>query len=70
MSEAQEVIPPNWQPKMDDYVYLSLTNAASFSPPEITPLSRTAKLLISIQTLASLTTTTIILSYAINNLRS
>jgi hypothetical protein len=61
--------PDKWQPGLGDYLYLSLTNAASFSPPEETmPVTGMAKLLLSIQTLASLTTLTIVLSYAVNNL--
>jgi hypothetical protein len=61
--------PEDWQPGLDDYLYLSLTNAASFGPPEDTiPLTRRAKLLLSLQTLASLATLTIVLSYAVNNL--
>lgn len=58
-----------WRPGMDDYLYLSLSNAASFTPPENTvPLTPSARLLLGLQTLASLTTLTVILSYAINNL--
>jgi hypothetical protein len=59
----------DWRPGLDDYLYLSLSNAASLTPPENTvPLTITARLLLAIQTLASLTTFTVILSYAINNL--
>jgi uncharacterized membrane protein len=67
MSEA-DWAPEDWRPRLGDYLYLSLTNAASFSPGETNPLSRTAKLLMSIQTLASLATMTIVLAYAVNNL--
>jgi hypothetical protein len=59
----------DWRPGMDDYLYLSLSNAASFTPPESTvPLTTTARLLLAIQTIASLATITVVLSYAINNL--
>jgi hypothetical protein len=60
--------PHDWDPQLSDYLYLSLNNAASFSPAESMPLTRTAKLLMSIQTLASLATMTIILAYAVGNL--
>jgi uncharacterized membrane protein len=60
--------PEDWQPQLSDYLYLSLTNAAAFSPAETVPLTRTAKLLMSLQTLGSLTTMTVVLAYAINNL--
>jgi hypothetical protein len=58
----------DWQPQLSDYLYLSLTNAAAFSPAETVPLTRTAKLLMSLQTLGSLTTMTIVLAYAVGNL--
>jgi hypothetical protein len=58
----------DWQPQISDYLYLSLTNAAAFSPAETVPLTRTAKLLMSLQTLGSLTTMTIVLAYAVGNL--
>jgi hypothetical protein len=57
-----------WQAGFGDYLYLSLTNASTFGPAETAPVSEQAKLLMGIQTLASLTTTTIVLAYAINNL--
>jgi hypothetical protein len=60
--------PKDWMPGMGDYLYLSLNNAASFSPAETVPLTGQAKLMMSIQTIASLTTMTIVLAYAINNL--
>ena len=61
--------PDKWLPRVSDYLYLSLTNAASFSSPEDTvPVSGVAKLALSVQTLASLVTMTIVLAYAINNL--
>ena len=60
--------PKDWDPQLSDYLYLSLTNAAAFSPAETVPLTRTAKLLMSLQTLGSLTTMTVVLSYAVGNL--
>ena len=59
----------DWRPEFSDYLYLSLINAASFAPAETVPLSRVAKLLMSIQTLASLVTVAIVVAYAVNNLR-
>jgi hypothetical protein len=57
-----------WEPGMGEYLYLSLTNAASFAPAEAYPLTPGAKIAMSIQTVASLATTTIVLAYAINSL--
>jgi hypothetical protein len=67
--EEEAWLPADWQPRMSDYLYLSLTNAASFSPPETFPLTRAAKILMSLQTLGSLTTLTVVLAYAVGNLR-
>jgi uncharacterized membrane protein len=61
-------VDPDFQPQFGDYLYLSLTNASTFGPAETVPLTTQAKLLMGIQTLASLTTTTIVLAYATNNL--
>jgi hypothetical protein len=58
-----------WRPGFNDYLYLSLTNASTFGPPETVPLTIQAQVLMGFQTLASLTTTTIVLAYAINNLK-
>jgi hypothetical protein len=59
----------DWRAGLTDYIYLSLTNAASFSSSEdTTPVTRQAKLLLSLQTIASLLTTTIVVAYAVNNL--
>jgi hypothetical protein len=60
--------PPDWRPSLLDYLYLSLNNSASFSPAETIPITAQAKLLLMAQTLASLTTMAIVLSYAVNNL--
>jgi hypothetical protein len=59
---------PRWRPGLADYLYLLLTNAASFAPPETMPLTKTAQLLMGTQTLASLVMTAIVLAYAVNNL--
>jgi hypothetical protein len=59
---------PGWVPGYNDYLYLSLTNAASFAPPETMPVTKTAQLLMGLQSLASLATTVIVLAYAVNNL--
>jgi hypothetical protein len=68
MSDGAEFAGEHWRPHLRDYLYLSLANAASFSPAESWPLSGRAKLLMAAQTVGSLVTTTVILSYAINGL--
>jgi uncharacterized membrane protein len=61
--------PEGWSPELLDYLYLSLTNAASFSPAETIPLTRVAKVMMSLQTLGSLATMAVVLAYAVNNLK-
>ena len=57
---------PNWRPEFVDYLYVSLTNAAAFSPTDTMPLSHTAKSLMGIQSLVSLVTIGLIVSRAVN----
>jgi uncharacterized membrane protein len=58
--------PRNWRPKFIDYLYVSLTNAAAFSPTDTMPLSPTAKILMGVQSLVSLVTIGLIVSRAVN----
>jgi hypothetical protein len=57
--------PPDWKPGLVDYLYLSFTNAAAFSPTDTMPLTQTAKLLMSIQAMAALLTVLLIFSRAV-----
>jgi len=58
--------PPNWRPKFIDYLYVSLTNAAAFSPTDTMPLTPTAKSIMGVQSLVSLVTIGLIVSRAVN----
>jgi len=51
--QARELA-PDWQPTYVDYLYLSFTNAMAFSPTDVMPLARWAKLTMLVQSLASL----------------
>lgn len=44
---------PNWKPSFIDYLYISVTNAISFSPSTTRPLTQQAKVLMGIQALIS-----------------
>jgi len=57
---------PGWTPGFFDYVYLSFTNATAFSPTDTMPLTRWAKFLMLVESLASLATIAIVASRAIN----
>ncbi len=58
--------PPNWRPKFIDYLYVSLTNAAAFSPTDTMPLSGGTKSMMGVQSLVSLVTLGLIVSRAVN----
>jgi uncharacterized membrane protein len=60
------VFPLNWRPQFIDYAYVSLTNAAAFSPTDTMPLTPMAKSVMGIQSLVSLVTIGLIVSRAVN----
>jgi uncharacterized membrane protein len=61
--------PANWRPQFIDYLYVSLTNAAAFSPTDTMPLSPTAKSMMGLQSLVSIVTIGLIVSRAVNILQ-
>ena len=58
--------PRDWRPKFIDYLYVSLTNAAAFSPTDTMPLTPMAKSIMGIQSIVSLVTIGLIVSRAVN----
>ena len=58
--------PPDWRPKLIDYLYVSLTNATAFSPTDTMPLSPAAKWMMSAQSIASLVTVGLVVARAVN----
>ena len=64
-----DLAPPNWEPTFTDYLYLAFTNAAAFSPTDVMPLSRWAKLAMTIQSAISIVTVALIVARAVNILR-
>jgi uncharacterized membrane protein len=57
---------PGWVPDFLDYFYTSFTNATAFSPTDTMPLTAWAKLLMALQSLASLVTVAVVVSRAVN----
>jgi hypothetical protein len=55
-----------WRPQFADYLYVSLTNAAAFSPTDTMPLSVQAKMVMGLQSLISLVTIGLVVSRAVN----
>jgi uncharacterized membrane protein len=63
------ILPANWRPQFIDYLYVSLTNAAAFSPTDTMPLSPPAKSMMGIQSIVSIVTIGLIVSRAVNILQ-
>jgi uncharacterized membrane protein len=57
---------PHWAPSFVDYLYVSLTNATAFSPTDTMPLTPLAKMLMALQSIASLLTVAIVAARAVN----
>ncbi len=63
------IAPPGWRPEFSDYLYLGFTNATAFSPTDVMPLSRWAKLTMAIQAADSLMILGLVIARAINILK-
>jgi uncharacterized membrane protein len=61
-----EWAPKGWKPNFVDYLYTSFTNATAFSPTDTMPLTAWAKLLMLVQSLASLVTIGLVAARAVN----
>jgi hypothetical protein len=59
----------DWEPHFVDYLYLSFTNATAFSPTDVMPLSRWAKLTMMGQSAVSLLTVALVVARAVNILK-
>jgi hypothetical protein len=64
-----DVAPPDWEPTYVDYLYLSFTNATAFSPTDVMPLRRWAKLTMLLQSAVSLVIVVLVVARAVNVLR-
>jgi len=66
---APELSPSDWEPEFFDYMYLSFTNAAAFSPTDTLPLARWAKMTMMVQSIVSLGTVVLVIARAVNILK-
>jgi uncharacterized membrane protein len=64
-----EMAPPDWEPAFADYLYLAFTNASAFSPTDVMPLSRWAKLAMAVQSAVSIVTVALVVARAVNILK-
>jgi hypothetical protein len=58
-----------WEPRFIDYLFVSYTNATAFSPTDTMPLSQWAKLLMILQSAASLLLAIMVVARAVNILQ-
>jgi len=63
---SPELAPPDWEPRFVDYLYLSFTNATAFSPTDVMPLARWAKLTMLVQSAVSLGIGALVIARAVN----
>lgn len=61
--------PPSWHPNFFDYLYTSFTNASAFSPTDVMPLTRWAKMLMLVQSMTALLMVGLVIARAVNILR-
>ncbi|WP_067693255.1 DUF1345 domain-containing protein [Nocardia jejuensis] len=64
-----ELTDPEWEPGFVDYFYMSFTNATAFSPTDVMPMSRWAKLAMMAQSGISLITVSLVIARAVNVLK-
>jgi hypothetical protein len=57
---------PGWRPTFVDYLYVSFTNVVAFSPTDTMPLSRWAKMTMTVQAMVALTTAGLVIARAVN----
>jgi uncharacterized membrane protein len=67
--QTPEIAPPDWEPTFVDYLYLSFTNATAFSPTDVMPLSRWAKMMMLVQSAVSIMTLVLVVARAVNILK-
>ncbi|MFL6056985.1 MAG: hypothetical protein ACJ72W_29425 [Actinoallomurus sp.] len=67
--QAPEMAPPDWEPAFLDYLYLSFTNATAFSPTDVMPLARWAKMTMLTQSAVSIVAVALVIARAVNVLR-
>src|SRR5689334_20396826 len=56
----------DWVPTLTDYLYVSVTNSTAFSPTDTMPLSTRANLLMSVESVAALMTSLLVIARAVS----
>jgi uncharacterized membrane protein len=63
---SPELAPPGWRPQYVDYLILGLTTSTAFSPTDVMPMARWAKLTMAFQSLLSLIVIGLVIARAVN----
>ena len=63
---SPELSPPGWRTQYADYLILALTTSTAFSPTDVMPMARWAKLTMSLQSLIALTVVGLVIARAVN----
>ncbi len=63
------IAPPGWRPEFFDYLYLGFTDATAFSPTDVMPIARWAKLAMTVQSVCSLMILGLVIARAANILK-
>jgi uncharacterized membrane protein len=66
---SPELAPADWEPGFVDYLYVSFTNATAFSPTDVMPMTRWAKLTMLSQSAISVVTVALVIARAVNILK-
>ena len=61
-----ELADPDWEPGFGDYLYLAFTNATAFSPTDVLPFSRWAKLAMTVQSAIAFVVVALVVARAVN----
>ncbi|MFA5883033.1 MAG: DUF1345 domain-containing protein [Acidimicrobiia bacterium] len=64
--DKEEFADALWRPEFVDYLYLSFTNATAFSPTDVMPLSRWAKMAMLVQSALSIVIIVLVVARAVN----
>jgi hypothetical protein len=63
---SPELSPPGWRTQYVDYLVLALSTSTAFSPTDVMPMARWAKLTMSLQSMISLTVVGLVIARAVN----
>jgi uncharacterized membrane protein len=64
--DQEGLAPKDWMPDFSDYLYVSVTAATAFSPTDVMPYSRTAKLIMGLEGTLSIAIVAMLIARAIN----